>query len=128
MSDIKQHAKKCISTEGIGGCDCDGYHTFDELYEHRITLWIALCKMRCNVEDANGSPFFEDVWKTKTHSDGSVMKGWFVLGVGTEAGEQITYHLPISRWDECDFAEMLERAPEFDGHTSDEVIERLKRL
>lgn len=22
----------------------DGYHTFDELYDHRITLYIALCR------------------------------------------------------------------------------------
>lgn len=67
-------------------------------------------------------------WRTKTHSDGISWDGWFVLGLGKGEGDQITYHLPISRWDECDFAETLERAPEFDGHTSDDVLTRLKNL
>lgn len=144
---MKQHAKKCKAyTENKYGtcdsnsmvenakqeklCDCDGYHTFGELYEHRIQLWIAFCGMRANVMDANDSPYFEDVWRSKRHSDGELAFGgtWFVLGVGKDNGEQITYHLPIEKWDECDFAEELEKAPEWDGHTSDDVLERLKKL
>jgi len=107
----------------------DGYHTFNELYEHRATLWVALCKMTAAVER---SGFQGDTvvscWRTLLHSDGSSFDGWFVLGVGYEKGEQMTYHLPISKWDECKFAETLDKAPEWDGHTSDDVIKRIKDL
>ena len=108
----------------------DGFHTMDELYDHRITLWIALCEMRANVMDANDSPYFEDVWRSKRHSDGDLAFGgkWFVLGIGKDKGEQITYHLPIEKWDECDFAETLETAPEWDGHSPADVLERLSKL
>ena len=72
----------------------------------------------------------KDVWRSKYHSDGELAFGgdWFVLGINKESGNQITYHLPIERWEETDFAETLDKAPEFDGHTPDDVLERLKRL
>lgn len=103
----------------------DGYHTFDELYEHRITLFIALCKQITN-QPYEGEKY--GVWRSQLHSDGSSFDGWFILGVGKEKGEQITYHLPLSKWDETEFAETLEKAPVWDGHTSDDVLERLKNL
>ncbi len=100
----------------------DGYHTFNELYEHRIQLWITLCRelwvSRENVEQL--------AWRSKLHSDGSSLEGWFVLGVGHNT--QITYHVPLERWDDCGFAATLERAPTFDGHTSADVLQRLKTL
>lgn len=97
----------------------DGYHTFDELYDHRITLWIALCRERSsNVH----------VWRSTVHSDGTSYSGWFALGMYSTPGRQITYHLPLERWDETGFAETLDFAPEFDGHTSDDVLDRLKNL
>lgn len=104
----------------------DGYHTFGELYEHRIVNFIALCKVidRSEYPEMNESP----TWKSKLHSDGSSFDGWFVLGIFKEPGKQITYHLPMSKWDECKFADELEKAPEFDGHTSADVLERLKTL
>ena len=104
----------------------DGYHTFDELYEHRHTLFITLCRLlatKYNLQDdGNG------VWKSKIHSDGTSMPGWFVMGILTIPGQQITYHLPDSKFDECYFAKTLDKAPEFDGHTSEDVLNRLKRL
>jgi hypothetical protein len=99
----------------------DGYHTFDELYSHRIALYIALCR-QLNFNSGH------TVWRSEKHSDGSKFEGWFVLGIGENRGEQITYHLPLSRWDECDFAHTLEYAYTFDGHTSADVLERLKYL
>lgn len=133
----KQHVKKCLTLtpkyhgearnfmgdELKGGefCDCDGYHTFDELYDHRIELFIRLCDF---ARVGTGYP----VWRSKLHSDGSSWNGWFILGIHTEDGKQITYHLPISKWEETNFAETLGKAPDFDGHTSDDVLERLKLL
>lgn len=99
----------------------DGYHTIDELYDHRITLFIALARER----DAR---FSQEVWRSKVNGDGSVWDGWFVMGIGRAPGDQITYHLPLSRWPETEFCETLDKAPDFDGHTSADVIERIKNL
>ena len=51
-----------------------------------------------------------------------------MVTLNKEKGKQITYHIPLDRWDECEFAETLDKAPEFDGHTSQDVLERLKDL
>lgn len=98
----------------------DGYHTFGELYDHRIQLFITLCSL---LDEEH------EVWRSKVHSDGTSLDGWFLLGIESKGGKQITYHLPISRWEECErFAYTYEVAPEFDGHTSADVLERLKSL
>lgn len=120
-SDIVGNANRLIEgamTENERGKVSDGYHTFNELYDHRIILFIQLCKaMKL------------DCWASAKHSDGSIWDGWFLLGLYKEKGKQITYHLPIKYWSEvCDFAEILEQAPEFDGHTSTDVLNRLKLL
>lgn len=97
----------------------DGYHTFNELYEHRFQLYLALCR----IIERNGGV----VWKSKKHSDNTMYKGWFVLGINIQNGNQITYHLPMDKWHECHFV-ALPKAPPYDGHTSDEVLQRLKTL
>ena len=51
-----------------------------------------------------------------------------MMGIDKKPGKQITYHLPIAYWDETEFAETLDLAPEWDGHTSDDVLERLRKL
>ena len=108
------------------GCDTnqisDGYHTFGELYEHRIRLWIELCKVIASIKP---------VWLSLKHSDGSEMQGWFLLGIGKVKGFQMTYHLPEKYLGELagnPRIEILDIAPEWDGHTPADVIERLKGL
>ena len=103
----------------------DGYHTFGELYDHRISLFIALC-LQIDSQPFDRSQYC--VWRSILHSDLSKMDGWFILGIGKNEGEQITYHVPIERWDECGFAREFAKAPEFDGHTPEDVLERLKNL
>ena len=98
--DIK-HAKKCNTNSAdvlAGGgnvipkkCDCDGYHTFDELYEHRVILFIALCRIQDLLNDEFGSGGTE-VWKSKKHSDGKICFGTgtqFIMGITKEKGYQI---------------------------------------
>lgn len=106
----------------------DGSHTFDELYDHRIILFIKLCTFLYRLHDelACGNP----IWRSKKHSDGKLAFGgnWFVLGIGETPGKQITYHIPISYWEKTYFAKTLVQAPDFDGHTSKDVLERLKNL
>ena len=108
----------------------DGYHTMDELYEHRTSLFIALCRqisrMAGRLTKEYKSKFV--VWRSKSHFDDTVFDGWYILGIGKEEGKQITYHLPLARWEETVFAETLERAPEWDGHSPADVLERLKNI
>ena len=99
----------------------DGYHTFDELYEHRIHLYIALCRYIRVFGTAT-------IWRSRHHSDGSFIEGWFVMGIFEKQGQQITYHLPDRCWLDTGFALTKDRAPDFDGHTSVDVISRLQRL
>ena len=111
----------------------DSYHTMEELYEHRLVLFIALCKLLAQVSTTFMPKGFEilnpvSVWRSKLHSDGSSFDGWFILGIGKEAGKQITYYLPYSKWEDTEFAETLEKAPEFDGHTFSDVLKRIANL
>jgi len=115
-----RHADGCEFEEGMEPrCNCDGYHTFRELYEHRINLYITLCKSICHSHY---------IWKSLKHDDGTMYDGWFLLGINTEPGKQISYHCPIEEWENVYFAESLDSAPKFDGHTSNDVLERLTLL
>ncbi len=106
----------------------DGYHTMDELYDHRIELFITLCRKCIDINAEGGMDVNNDVWRSKFHSDDSSFDGWFILGIGKETKSQISYHIPMSRWDDTGFAETLDRAPEWDGHSSADVLQRLKKL
>lgn len=99
----------------------DGYHTFNELYRHRRTLFFALCRA---IQDNH------TVWRSKRHNeeDEEIYEDMFVAGINTEQGSQITYHFGLKYWDEMDFAQTYERAPKWDGHTSDDVLGRLQKL
>lgn len=93
----------------------DGYHTFNELYEHRHFLFRALCKC-----------YSLTAWKSKKHDDGTSIKGWFIAGIVNPKGKGITYHIPMRLWKNFSMNTTLHRAPKWDGHTSKGVIKRLK--
>ncbi len=113
----------------------DGYHTMDELYEHRHRLYLALVK----IYDNYLTPYGCDVvcWRSKFHDDGYMFPGYFILGMTVtkpkfKAEEPpdkfyITYHLPVKYWQLANVIE-LPRAPKYDGHTPNDVLERLLRL
>jgi hypothetical protein len=88
----------------------DGYHTFDELYEHRCLLYLNLCLMMPHL----------CVWKKDYET-------WFCLYLNTMHG-QISYHIP----DKFMFMVngKIRRDDEFkwDGHTSAEVAARLLEI
>jgi len=97
----------------------DGFHTFKELYEHRFGLFIALCRHLVNEPGRS-------VWRSRLNSDGASWPGWFVAGIGEGRGG-ITYHLPDRLWERMDFAKTIDRGI-WDGHTSNDVLERLRSL
>ena len=92
----------------------DGSHTFGELYEHRTALFLCLCLLLPTRS-----------WKTRFHSDGGSIDGYFLAGMTLPGGNQVTYHILEEKWDDFKEVRELERAPEFDGHDSFDVLERL---
>ena len=90
----------------------DGYHTFNELYQHRHALFLALLKERGG-------------WACRTHADGTMYEGQFIAGMDLD-GRQISYHLPVDLWAIAeDLGLVVDEPPEWDGHSSDEVALRL---
>lgn len=122
ISIIQESINEAIEHNQPIGNLSDGYHTFNELYAHRRALFITLCRV------LSEEFIYQAVWKSRNHSDGSIMWDWFIMGIFTAKGEQITYHLPMREWPNCEFAETREFAPEFDGHTSADVLKRLAEL
>ena len=105
-----------IDPEPINGETSDGYHTFNELYHHRALLFSVVVRN-----------YPELCWKSRKHHTGDMYEGMFIVGINTSDG-QASYHYDIDPyWDmfEC---EELEFAPEWDGHTPDQAIERIGKL
>lgn len=100
----------------ITGETSDGYHTFNELYHHRAVLFSVIVKA-----------FQEKAWKARLHHDETMYDGMFIVGIDTSEG-QASYHYDIDPyWDMFECRE-LERAPEWDGHTPAQAIERIGKL
>ena len=104
-----------FNIDNDSGSVSDGYHTFNELYHHRAILFATLC---------NTYPM--DSWKSKQHHDPEqpMYEGMFIVGINTPRG-QATYHYDIDPYWNIFNVKELERAPEYDGHTPTDAINRI---
>jgi len=102
----------------------DGYHTFDELYDHRNLLFINLCieKMR---EYSQGEEWVDNCtwWKFDPNT-----KGWFILTLEKEKGRQISYHIQEKYLPLVKAAKIPNKEIAFDGHNSKDVLVRLEEM
>lgn len=98
------------------GSTSDGYHTFDELYHHRAMLFSVVAKA-----------FPDRAWKSLKHADGTMYDGMFIVGIRTPGG-QATYHYDVDPYWSIFDCEELDAAPEWDGHTPEQAIERIAAL
>ena len=91
----------------------DGHHTFGELYQHRCLLFIALVASA----EIKGLVYF-----VKDH-----YPSWDLLVWESPQG-QISYHIPADlRWlYEPILKEKEGSEHKFDGHTSDDVLQRIR--
>lgn len=119
----------------------DKWHSFKELYEFRKMYNAALFNewgdsLRSNpkwVKDETGKepthiPKY-DVHKSWRHYDGELCfgGGWFIVSAMLPTG-LISNHYKAEDW-ELFKVPIVEKAKyEFDGHTSEDVLERLKQL
>lgn len=92
----------------INGNTSDGYHTFDELYHHRMILFSIIC-----------NTYKKSAWKSKLHYDGTMYDDYFIVGLFTPEGD-FTYHYHIDHWDKFQVM-TLPNAPDWDGHTSEDI-------
>lgn len=93
----------------VAGDLSDGYHSFNELYAHRMQLFAVICNQNA-----------VNAWKSKQHHEKPMYPGYFIVGVDTPMG-QFTYHYPMLHWGMFNVRE-LDKAPEWDGHTADDVV------
>ncbi len=96
----------------------DWYHTFGELYEHRHALLISLVN-KSQLITTGEWPFT----KSKVHFDWTSWDGLFIVQ-GYIRWKQISYHLPDKYRDKAR-CKIKDIADERDGHTSQDVIDRL---
>ena len=116
------------------GSITDGYHTFDELYEFRLVYNALLFNKWAENKVVVGNTTYRGkneylVHKSMKHNDGEYCfgGGWFIVSAMLPSG-QISNHYKMKDWD-------LFRVPveekalfEFDNHTSQDVLKRLKHM
>ena len=100
----------------------DGYHTFKELYEFRKVYNAALFNEWAKL----GNYFVHKSWK---HYDGKLCfgGGWFIVVAVLPSG-QISNHYEDKDWDLFKIPETPAAMFEFDGHTPQDVLNRLQIL
>ena len=113
----------------------DGYHTYDELYEFRKMYNAVLFNEWANTPKTNkqsltGTVTNEyGVHKSWKHNDGELCfgGGWFIVSAMLPTG-LISNHYKEEDWDLFQIPEVEKALYEFDGHSPQDVLERLKAL
>ena len=93
----------------------DGFHTFGELYYHRMMLFSVICNSNKDV-----------AWKSWQHHDGFMYKDFFIVGIETPLG-QYSYHYHKVFWDMFNVKE-LEFAEPWDGHKPEDITRLLSLI
>ena len=78
----------------------DGSHTFGELYHDRMVLFSIICET-----------YKDSAWKSLKHSDGTIYKDYFIVGIDTSKG-QFSYHYHVDYWNYFS-VKVLDFAPEW---------------
>ena len=122
----------------------DGYHTFSQLYDCRLAYnaalfneWATENPHQTNAREGHNTAMNDtcvfkpkfNVHKSKRHNDGELCfgGGWFIVVAVLPTG-QITNHYKLEDWDLFKIPETEKALVEFDGHTTDDVINRLLAL
>ena len=86
----------------------------NELYEHRNMLFCALMNAHRHIS-----------WWSPFHDDGTMFDGQFIGGIDLPSGT-ITYHMPVAYMKHLGCVPARTAAPKWDGHTPEDVIERIE--
>lgn len=138
----EQAINELILSEGVDAyLISDGYHTFRDLYDIRLAYNVALFnewgsqitirKEACwggDIKPTNIEVKY-NVHKSWKHHDGEECfgGGWFIVTAMLPSG-QISNHYEAKYWDLFKIPETEKALFPFDGHTTKDVIERLKTI
>lgn len=129
FKELQEHIQYYKSKYGTVENLSDGCHTYNELYEHRCRLFMAVCA-KCAELKFEGYKLY-DIYKVRKLDN----EEWFLLvliDLRANKHKQMSYHLPAKYYEECgyfsDLIEKTEWGKMYDGHTSEDVLERLKNL
>ena len=103
--------KEDIKTKQIS----DGWHSFADLYTHRMILTLALAKAHP-----------DKVVKSKLHADNTMFDDSFIVYFNTPKGGY-SYHYDLKYWDLFKDVKTVPNAPKYDGHKPED-IDRLLSL
>jgi hypothetical protein len=100
----------------------DGYHTFNELYDFRKMY-------NATAFNAWAKEGLYDVHKSKCHSDGlpCFNGGWFIV-MAVLPGGQVSNHYELKDWDLFQCPEEPFVKHHYDGHTAQDVLNRLEEV
>ena len=100
----------------------DGYHSFRELYKFRKLYNALLFNEWAKME-------LYDVHKSKKHYDGKkCFDGEHFIVVAMLPTGQITNHYRLDSWELFKVPEVLKAKYEYDGHTPEDTVNRMKAL
>lgn len=109
----KTHKTHVFNVESLKDVS-DGYHTIDELYQHRILLFLLLCKTSSYVCYYKEDPNAPD---------------WVIVYLYLTPGNtQISYHVPKTYLPAIKKFATEDHDHKWDGHTSNDVLARLEEI
>lgn len=141
QNDIDESKKAGLDTNKLS----DGHHTFEELYDFRMMynavlfnewakeeFWTYDIEM---IDESKGIVKSEarkeigkyNVHKSVKHNDGSSSEGWFIVCAMLPSG-LISNHYKMEHWDLFQILETEKALFEYDGHTGQDTLKRLKLL
>lgn len=115
-----------ITSESHAVTLSDGFHTMEELYDHRraMTAVLAGAYAAARLTPSHGA------WRSKAHHpDDSPMfeGGYFIVGIELYTGT-ITYHYKLTHWDDFRAVPEVAHAPKWDGAPPSATVDRLLKL
>ena len=127
ISELEKLVESSQTETEINENTSDGYHTFKELYEFRKAYNVALFNQWGSILVDFTLKY--DVHKSWKHHDGELCfgGGWFIVVAVLPSG-QISNHYPASDWDLFKIPEVEKAKYPFDGHTGQDVIDRLLNI
>ena len=113
----------------------DGYHSFGELYEFRKVYNAALFNEWATQKGFDDGKYYYydvpkyDVHKSWKHNDGELCfgGGWFIVVAILPTG-QLSNHYEAKDWDLFKIPQEDKAKYPFDGHTPQDVLQRIKQL
>ncbi len=130
--------EQCENNDVEIGDVSDGYHSYNQLYEFRklynaalFNEWGRIVRINAKWQLPDEPCTFPEynVHKSWKHHDGELCfgGGWFIVVAILPTG-QISNHYKAEDWDLFNIPETEKALYEFDGHTPQDVVQRLTDL